>query len=152
MAIQSGEIEIAHLLQLGKTMKNQHFNAIMAHLLCKVIRENKRLQHLDLQNTNLPAWVIAHIAKRLKKSRSLLALHLTDNQGLQRPGLKDEVHAMLRCKPSEEKNHINVAEVEQTAFRQPSLRRLQTQLSTQSRQGEERNIASDSIRVKQIMQ
>ena len=99
LAIQAGEVEMAHLLLLGKTMRTQHFNAIMGLLLCKVIRENKRLQHLDLQDTNLPAWVICHIAKRLKKSRSLLALHLTDNQGLARPGLKEEVAAMLRCKP-----------------------------------------------------
>ena len=126
LQILYGEVPLEDLLQLGRQMKTQHFNAIMALLLCRVIRDNKMLQHFDLSSTHLPAWVISHIAKRLKKSGSLLSLHLTDNPGLHKEGIKDEIHAMLKCKPTEKKNYINIREMEQKAFRKPSVLRLQT--------------------------
>ena len=125
----------------------------MGYLLCELIKANKKLQHVDLQNTNLPAWVIANLALKLRRSRSLLSLHLSDNVGLGARGLKDKVFNTLHCKAKETKNHVSLGEVEHKAFREPSIRRLQTQLTTQSfKLGEERNMASDAIKIKQICQ
>ena len=153
LAIQSGEVEMETLMVIGKALSNQHVNGIVGYLLCQLIKANKKLQHVDLQNTNLPAWVIANLAQKLRKSRSLLSLHLSDNVGLGARGLKDKVFKTLRCKELESKNHVHLGDVEHKAFREPSFRRLKTQLSTQSfKLGEERNMASDAIQVKQILQ
>ena len=153
LQIQSGEIEMAYLMQIGMQMKLQHFNGIMAYLLTKVIRDNKMLQHFDLSTTNLPTWVIRHVVRRLKKSPSLCSLHLTDNPGLEKEGLEAELHTMLRCKPKETKNRINLSQLEIAAYKQPPTMRLRTQLTTQKRKDQfERNIARESIKVKQIMQ
>ena len=89
LAIQSGNIAPPNLDLIGKALTNQHMNGIAGYLLCQLIRENRKLQHLNLQNTNLSSWVIANLAKRLRKSRSLLSLHLSDNAGARSKRIKE---------------------------------------------------------------
>ena len=76
-------------------------NGIVAYLVCSIVRENRQLQHLDLQNTNLPGWAIKSLAGRLRKSRSLLSLHLSDNPGIRSATLRDYIFDVLRCKDIE---------------------------------------------------
>ena len=62
------------------------------------MKENRKLQHLDLTCTNLSSQVIIHLCNRLRKSRSICAVHFTDNPGLQSETLEETVQALLKCK------------------------------------------------------
>lgn len=66
------------------------------------------MQHIDLTSTNLPSQVIIHLCNRLRKSRSILSMHLTDNPGLSNQDLEQTISAILKCKPKEPHQKINV--------------------------------------------
>lgn len=51
-----------------------------------LLRENKKLIHLDLTATNLSEAAIRHILPAIRKSKSLQGIHLSGN-----PGVTDEV-------------------------------------------------------------
>lgn len=68
--------------------KSGQLNQIVTLLLTKVLKSNKRLQHLDLTSTNLPSQVIIHLCNRLRKSRSICSVHFTDNPGLEANSLE----------------------------------------------------------------
>lgn len=63
-------------------------NQMIAVLLTEVMKKNRKLQHLDLSSTNLPSQVIIFICERLRKSRSILSVHFTNNPGLYEPNLE----------------------------------------------------------------
>ena len=60
--IAKGEVLMKNLMLIGKSLSNQHMNGVMGYLLCQLIRQNKQLQHVDLQAANLSSWVIANVA------------------------------------------------------------------------------------------
>ena len=62
------------------------------------MKKNRKLQHLDLSSTNLPSHVIIHLCDRLRKSRSILSVHFTDNPGLLEPTLEATMYHLLKCK------------------------------------------------------
>ena len=45
--------------------------------------------------------MIIHLCQRLRKSRSLCAVHFTGNPGLDEVSLENNVLKLLRCKPKE---------------------------------------------------
>ena len=51
-------------------------------LLGKQIKFNPNLAHLDLSSTGLTKYIIHGLGKTLRRSRSLLAIHLSENPGL----------------------------------------------------------------------
>lgn len=74
-------------------------NQLVTLLLTKVLKENRRLQHLDLTSTNLPSQVIIHLCNRLRKSRSICSVHFTDNPGLEEVTLEQTIQKLMRGKP-----------------------------------------------------
>ena len=51
-------------------------------LLGSAIKHNKELLHLDLTSTELTSLVVREIGQHLRRSPSLLSIHLSDNPGL----------------------------------------------------------------------
>ena len=62
---------------------SSELNQLIAVLLSEVMKKNRKLQHLDLSSTNLPSQVLVYLCDRLRKSRSILSVHFSDNPGLQ---------------------------------------------------------------------
>jgi hypothetical protein len=67
--------------------------------LARLIKFNAKFLHFDLTGTGLTRFMIFHIGKQLKRSRSLLAIHLGAN-----PGLTEETIAYLRGRISARPN------------------------------------------------
>mmetsp|Transcript_19701 Transcript_19701/g.26652 ORF Transcript_19701/g.26652 Transcript_19701/m.26652 type:complete len:138 (+) Transcript_19701:443-856(+) len=106
--------------------KSGELNQLVTLLLTKVLKENKRLQHLDLTSTNLPSQVIIHLCNRLRKSRSICSVHLTDNPGLDETTLEDTIFNMLKCKErGQTKIKIDVNKQIDFALNSNMLERLQ---------------------------
>ena len=79
------------------TGSSEH-NQMIVVLLTEVMKKNRKLQHLDLTSTNLPSQVIIYLCERLRKSRSILSVHFTNNPGLYEPNLEQTVRQLLKCK------------------------------------------------------
>ena len=112
------------------------------------------MQHLDLSSTNLPSQVIIYICDRLRKSRSILSVHFTDNPGLQNPDLVKTVHALMKCKDEskETKVKINVNKEIDYVFDSHMVERLQQQLSDEKKMEGQQFLARDTILIRQVMQ
>lgn len=54
----------------------------VAQNLCKFIKYNQNLLHLDLSNTGLTKRMLIEFGGALRKARSLICLHLSGNPGL----------------------------------------------------------------------
>ena len=54
----------------------------VANCLSRFIKYNSNLHHLELQGTGLTEYVLKEIARGLRKSRSLVGIHLSENIGL----------------------------------------------------------------------
>jgi hypothetical protein len=50
--------------------------------LGRLIKFNKKFLHLDLTGCGLTDFMIKKLGKQLKRSRSLVALHLSSNPGI----------------------------------------------------------------------
>ena len=97
------ETKAQKILKAEKFVSNSgELNQLVTLLLCDVLKQNKRLQHLDLTSTNLPSHTIIHLCNRLRKSRSICSVHFTDNPGLEETTLESTIHQMLKCKPKGE--------------------------------------------------
>ena len=79
------------------TGSSEH-NQMIVVLLTEAMKKNRKLQHLDLTSTNLPSQVIIYLCERLRKSRSILSVHFTNNPGLYEPNLEQTVRQLLKCK------------------------------------------------------
>ena len=51
-------------------------------MLGRLIKFNPKFIHFDLTSTGLNKFLIFELGKMLKRSRSLLAIHLSENPGL----------------------------------------------------------------------
>ena len=69
---------------------NNHPELVIASL-SQIIRYNKNLMHLDLENTGLSEYVITKLVYPLRHSKSLLSFHLGQN-----PGITEEVTEFLK--------------------------------------------------------
>lgn len=85
----------------------------VADCLSKFIKYNPHLHHLDVQCCGLTQYILKDIAIALRKSRSLIGIHLSENPGLS-PDLKKFIHDRVHCKPSdfEELNIIDLRKFE----------------------------------------
>lgn len=63
------------------------------------IKYNVALQELNLSHTSLGPNLLREIAYTIRKSRSLLTLHLTGNTAGINPKNKKFLHKRLKCKP-----------------------------------------------------
>ena len=64
--------------------------------ITKFMKHNKNLLHLDLSNTGLNEQMVRTIATALKRSRSIVSLHLTGNPGVT-PEAKEFLFERVRC-------------------------------------------------------
>jgi len=62
----------------------------------KFMKYNKNLLHLDLSNTGLNEQMVRTIATALKRSRSIISLHLSGNPGIT-PESKEFLFERVRC-------------------------------------------------------
>lgn len=67
-----------------------HFEVVVAECLSNLIKYSPHLHHLDLVACGLTKYIFKEIAKALRKSRSLVGIHLSEN-----PGLTDETKTFL---------------------------------------------------------
>jgi len=75
--------------------------------LCKFIKYNFKLYHLDLSHTGLTTLMLREFGSSLRRAKSLLSLHLNGNPGLS-SALKAEMHQRVHCAESEETISLNV--------------------------------------------
>ena len=73
-----------------------------------LLRENKKLIHLDLTATNLSEAAIIHILPAIRKSKSLQGIHLSGNPGVTET-VKNEARTILKTIKNEVKRSINLA-------------------------------------------
>ena len=82
--------------QLEKADQTEIF---VADCLCNFIKHNTNLHHLDLQGCGLTTFVLCQIARALRKTRSLVGIHLSENPGIDNEGkIKRYFHKKVRCK------------------------------------------------------
>lgn len=68
--------------------------------LFRIIRYNKRLVHLDLTCTNISEAMFMQIIPGVKKTRSLMSIHLSGNPGVTNK-VKQEALKILKAKTVE---------------------------------------------------
>ena len=54
----------------------------VADCVSAIIKKNQNLIHFDLSGTGLTTYVIYEIACAMRKSRSIVGLHLSENPGV----------------------------------------------------------------------
>ena len=59
-----------------------HHSAEISQMLGKIIKHSRTMQHIDLTGTGLSTQVIYDMGTALKRSRSVLVIHLSGNPGL----------------------------------------------------------------------
>ena len=94
-------------------------------LLTEVMKKNRKLQHLDLTSTNLPSQVIIYLCDRLRKSRSILSAHFSDNPGLQDEFIEQTIARIMKCKENVPRNTIHVNRQIDFAWNSKMMERLQ---------------------------
>ena len=60
----------------------------VSHLIGKMIKHSRTLQHIDLTSTGLSTFIIREIGISMRKSRALMSIHLSGNPGLTRQNMK----------------------------------------------------------------
>lgn len=70
---------------------------MVARCLTRFIKYNPNLLHLDLQGTGLTCYIIKEIARALRKSRSIIGIHLGENPGLTEE-IKEYIFGRVHCK------------------------------------------------------
>lgn len=75
--------------------------------LVVLIKRNKQLMHLNLVSTGLTEHMITELAKAMRRSKSLLSVHLCGNKGVT-DRVKDFVQTKIRAMPSTPQRTFNV--------------------------------------------
>jgi RNA-binding protein YhbY len=85
----------------------------VADCLKKFIKYNSKLLHLNIEGTGLTEYCLKEIAEALRKSRSLISIHLSDNVGLNESTI-DHIFQRVHCKVSDfnKLNHIEMVAFE----------------------------------------
>ena len=91
---------------------------LLIQSLKDLIKKNKNLQHLNLTKVGLSEYMVCELSETLKKSKSLISLHLCGNGG--RKGISDETKSYLRerirCKPPIILNSMKATELTNNIF------------------------------------
>ena len=74
---------------------------LVADCLSEFIKYNPHLHHLDLQGCGLTTHILEDIGRALRKSRSLVGIHLSENPGLT-PEIKQHLFDRVHCKESDQ--------------------------------------------------
>ena len=61
---------------------NMRHSELMAYHFSSLVRHNKKLQHLDMANTGLSEVFLFDMLPALRRTRSLLAFHVSTNPGI----------------------------------------------------------------------
>jgi RNA-binding protein YhbY len=93
----------------------------VADCLKKFIKYNSKLLHLNIEGTGLTEYCLKEIAEALRKSRSLISIHLSDNLGLNESTI-DHIFQRVHCKVSDfnKLNHIEMVAFEKKMKNQDS--------------------------------
>ena len=70
-------------------------------ILAVALKRNKELLHIDLSSTGLTGMMLKSIGTCLRRSTSLLSIHLSDNPGLTEE-ICDYLVQRIRCRPRED--------------------------------------------------
>lgn len=73
---------------------------LVADCLTRFIKYNSNLLHVDLQGVGLTEYCLKMIGKALRKSRSVIGIHLSENPGLN-DITKSYIFDRVRCKKSD---------------------------------------------------
>lgn len=73
---------------------------LIVQQLSKFIKHNKNLLHLDLSATGMTENMIWQLGTALKRAKSLLVIHFSDNPGVTKV-VKEYLFSRIRCRPSE---------------------------------------------------
>jgi hypothetical protein len=57
-------------------------NKIIIENLCRFIKNSRVLQHADFSNTGMTEKILWYFGRTMRRTRSLRALHLSDNPGI----------------------------------------------------------------------
>ena len=76
-------------------------NNEIIQMLGKIIKHSKTLQHIDLTGTGLSSQVIHSMGTALRRSRSILVIHLSGNPGLNLTNM-EYLTQRIRCRPNED--------------------------------------------------
>ena len=60
----------------------------ISHLIGKIIKHSRTMQHINLTSTGLGTYIIREIGVNMRKSRALMSIHLSGNPGLTRQNMK----------------------------------------------------------------
>ena len=81
----------------GKKVANETLPRKISRCLGEFIRHNKCLQYLDMEHTGLSHKMLIELMPPLKRAKSLLALHIGYNPGVDE-ALKRVIRIKMRCK------------------------------------------------------
>ena len=95
--------EIEKLLVEEERKHVSESELFVADCLSRFIKYNPNVLHLNLEGTGLTQYVLKEIARALRKSRSLVGIHLSENSGLT-PEVKQYLFDRVHCKESQFKN------------------------------------------------
>lgn len=86
---------------------------LVADCLSAFIKYNPHLHHLDLQGCGLTNYILIEIGSALRKSKSLVGIHLSENPGLTTE-MKEQLFARVHCKSSDfsDPHKIDLSEIE----------------------------------------
>ena len=79
----------------------EEHNEDIKFMLGKIIKHSRTLQHMNLTGTGLSAPVIHEIGTCLRRSRSVLVIHLSGNPGLTTENM-EYLSTRIRCRPNED--------------------------------------------------
>ena len=74
--------------------------------ICQFIKKNHRIQHINFTSCGLHSQALREIGASLRRTGSLLAIHLCSNPGVEEPGLIDFIRERARCMPPEKQNRV----------------------------------------------
>jgi hypothetical protein len=99
-------------------------NEAIVNNLSKLIKRNKRLQHINLDQTQLTEYMLFHICKSLTRATSLLAIHCSGNPGIT-PNLREYLWRRIRCKdPNLKVHNLEVEKVDKSVNTWDGMQKL----------------------------
>ena len=100
--------QLRELALVGNLLLEQNEEAstqTLAHIV-HFIKKNHRVQHINFTSCGLHSLALKEIGASLRRTGSLLAIHLCSNPGVEEPGLIDWIRERVGCAPEEKQNRI----------------------------------------------
>ena len=103
--------------------------------LCRFMKQNKKLLHVDLSYMAMDAEALAMFGRTLRRSRSLVGLHLTGNPG-NTADLQMLLDNQVHCKPYDPPTQSEFRKIVETERRGDKSRRHSLEDSLNPSDGE----------------